>query len=44
VHHQLAKAKQDFHRALLSVLRARRPGASEVELEAECRQLIGLLA
>jgi RNA polymerase sigma-70 factor (ECF subfamily) len=44
VHHQFAKAKQDFHRALLRVLKTRRPGADDVELERECRELIGLLA
>ena len=43
VHHQFAKAKHDFHRALLRVLRSRRPDALDTELEEECRRLIGLL-
>jgi RNA polymerase sigma factor (sigma-70 family) len=43
VHHQFAKAKHDFHRALLRVLRSRRPGVEDEQLEDECRQLISLL-
>lgn len=43
VHHQFAKAKHDFHRALVRVLRSRKPDADDEDLEAECRRLIELL-
>ena len=43
VHHQYAKARADFQRALMTVLAARFPGLSDEELRARCTELAGLL-
>lgn len=43
LHHQYAKARQDFLRALLAVLRHRFPDAPQEEIEVLARQLVELL-
>jgi len=43
VHHQYAKARTDFQRALLAVLAARQPDLPESQLREQCRQLAQLL-
>ena len=40
VHHQFAKARRDFKRALERVLRERLPGATVPEIEEECQRIL----
>jgi RNA polymerase sigma-70 factor (ECF subfamily) len=43
LHHEYAKARQEFRAALLLVVRSHRPGTA-VEVERACAELLGLLA